>query len=187
MKIFVGLGNPGKKYQNNRHNVGFMAIDYIAAAWGIEVTKNQFSGLYGEGFVGTEKVALLKPQTYMNLSGQSVRSCADYFGVDDEDIVVLYDDMDIACGTMRIRAQGSAGGHNGMKSIISHLGTQAFPRFRIGIDRPINQSVVDYVLDDFYKVQMELITELLPEVERAATMFVKEDIVKVMNDFNKKV
>lgn len=152
MKWIVGLGNPGTEYAATRHNIGFMAIDSLADRFGIQVRESKCKALIGEGRVGTEKVVLIKPMTYMNLSGEAVRAYMDYYKADIEDFIVLYDDMDTELGKIRLRYQGSAGGHNGIKSLIQHLGTQSFNRVRMGISRPEpGRSIVDYVLSTFPK------------------------------------
>ncbi|MDD1368386.1 aminoacyl-tRNA hydrolase [Bacillus sp. MHSD17] len=150
MKLIVGLGNPGREYELTRHNIGFMAIDELAKRWNISLNEQKFKGVFGAGFVNGEKVILLKPLTYMNSSGESIRPLMEYYKIDVEDFVVLYDDLDIPVGKLRLRMKGSAGGHNGVKSTISHLGTQEFQRIRMGIDRPKNgMKVADYVLGRF--------------------------------------
>lgn len=135
MKLIVGLGNPGKEYENTRHNCGFMAIDYLAQDLGVTINQAKFKGLYAKIKVEGEDVILLKPQTYMNLSGESVSEVMKFFKIDKEDVLVIYDDLDLPVGKIRIRANGSAGGHNGIKSLIAHLNGQDFKRIRIGIDR----------------------------------------------------
>ena len=136
MKWIVGLGNPGPKYEKTRHNVGFMVIDELARRWGIAVNQTKCKALIGEGHVAGVKVALIKPMTYMNLSGESVRAFIDYYKQDIEDGLVVYDDLDTEAGKIRLRYKGSAGGHNGIKSLIAHLNTQNFNRVRMGISRP---------------------------------------------------
>ncbi|PGL70768.1 aminoacyl-tRNA hydrolase [Bacillus sp. AFS055030] len=187
MKLFVGLGNPGREYERTRHNIGFIAIDELAHRWGLSLTQQKFNGIYTSGIVDGEKVFLLKPLTYMNLSGECVRPFMDYFNIEIEDLVVLYDEMDIPTGKLRLRTKGSAGGHNGIKSLIQHLGTQEFQRIRIGVDRPSNgMSVVNHVLSNFFE---EEIAEVVAGVKRAADAceyFLKHSFVDVMNQYNKK-
>lgn len=152
VKLIVGLGNPGAKYRETKHNIGFIAMDEMAHRHGMAFNKSKFEAVYAEGFIGTEKVLLVKPQTFMNESGRSVRPLMDYYGVDEEDLVVVYDDLDLPVGKIRLRQKGSAGGHNGIKSIIQHLGTKEFNRIRIGVGRPYpNQTVVQHVLSGFPK------------------------------------
>ncbi|WP_281883882.1 aminoacyl-tRNA hydrolase [Paenibacillus sp. YYML68] len=152
MKWFVGLGNPGKQYESTRHNIGFMALDRFAERHSIKITSSKCKGLLGEGVIGGQKVYLLKPQTYMNLSGESMRSFMDFYKASIEDLIVIYDDLDTPFGSIRLRYQGSAGGHNGIKSTIAHLGTQSFNRIRMGISRPApGRDIADYVLHTFSK------------------------------------
>ncbi len=185
MKVFIGLGNPGKKYEDTRHNVGFMTIDKISKEWGIPVQQNKFRALVGEGFVGTQKVLLVKPQTYMNLSGESVHEILTFYKLTADDIIVIYDDLDLPVGKLRLRAKGSAGGHNGIKSIIAHLSTQEFNRIKIGIDRPRpGGSVSDYVLHAFPKSEMPAINEAIENAALACEAWTKEPFINVMNKYN---
>ncbi|EEM50004.1 aminoacyl-tRNA hydrolase [Bacillus cereus] len=185
MKLIVGLGNPGREYELTRHNIGFMAIDELAKRWNISLNEQKFKGVFGAGFVNGEKVILLKPLTYMNLSGESIRPLMDYYKIDVEDFVVMYDDLDIPVGKLRLRMKGSAGGHNGVKSTISHLGTQEFQRIRMGIDRPKNgMKVVDYVLGRFTS---EEITDVNHSIEKAADAceeWLNKPFLQIMNTFN---
>jgi peptidyl-tRNA hydrolase, PTH1 family len=162
MKLIVGLGNPGQEYAATRHNVGFMAIDRLCGKYGISVHKKQSKGLAGEGVIRGHKVAFLKPQTYMNLSGESVRAFMDFYKVKLEDVIIVYDDLDTEIGKVRLRYQGSAGGHNGIKSLIQHLGTEKFNRIRIGISRPApGKDIAHYVLAPFAKAEAELLDRAL--------------------------
>ena len=162
MKWIVGLGNPGTSYQKTRHNVGFMAIDELARRHNIAVTQNKCKALIGEGHVNGKKVALIKPMTYMNLSGESVRAFMDYYKVSLEDLIVVYDDLDTDIGRIRLRYQGSAGGHNGIKSIIQHTGTQIFNRVRMGISRPpAGFNIADYVLNNFPKAEAAPLEDMI--------------------------
>ena len=154
MKMIVGLGNIGKEYDKTRHNTGFMVIDELAKKHDINNFKVQSDALIADFRVNGEKVLLVKPTTYMNDSGRAVRPLMDYYDVDLNDMIVAYDDMDMPVGKIRLRQKGSAGGHNGIKSIIAHVGTQSFNRVRIGIDHPTKESVVDYVLGKFRKEQI---------------------------------
>ncbi len=186
MKWFVGLGNPGSEYSQTRHNVGFMAIDRFAEKWGIAVNQNKFKALVGEGRIQDEKVFLLKPMTYMNLSGESVRAFMDFYKADLEDMIVLYDDLDTAFGHIRLRYKGSAGGHNGIKSIIQHVGTQVFNRIRIGISRPeTGRSVVDYVLSPFSKEETEQLAAVLDRTCEAMQYALEQPFEKTMAKFNR--
>lgn len=170
MKWYVGLGNPGTQYQDTRHNIGFMAIDAFAERWNITIKQNKCKALMGEGIVNGHKVYLLKPMTYMNLSGESVRAFMDFYKASIEDMVVVYDDLDTPFGSIRLRLQGSSGGHNGIKSIIQHTGTQQFNRIRAGISRPAPGGVVvDYVLSAFRKEEFKQMPQVLDKVVDAMT------------------
>ena len=152
MKLIVGLGNPGKQYEQTRHNIGFEVIDAVSSQFAIPLNQSKFNGLYGMGFYKGEKVILLKPLTYMNLSGESIRAVMDYYQIEVEDLLVIYDDLDLPVGKVRLRQKGSPGGHNGIKSTVAQLGTQEFNRIRIGIDRPqVEMNIPDYVLSRFHK------------------------------------
>ncbi|MDA1680520.1 aminoacyl-tRNA hydrolase [Bacillus cereus group sp. TH152-1LC] len=185
MKLIVGLGNPGREYELTRHNIGFMAIDELAKRWNISLNEQKFKGVFGAGFVNGEKVILLKPLTYMNLSGESIRPLMDYYKIDVEDFVVLYDDLDIPVGKLRIRMKGSAGGHNGVKSTISHLGTQEFQRIRMGIDRPKNgMKVVDYVLGRFTSEEIPDVGHSIEKAADACEEWLNKPFLQIMNTFN---
>ena len=183
MYIIAGLGNPGKKYENTRHNIGFITLDFLAERHDIKINKIKHKALVGEGRIAGQKVLLVKPQTYMNLSGESLREVMDYYKVDIEDMIVIYDDIDLDAGAVRIRKKGSAGTHNGMRSIVQHLGTD-FPRIRMGIGKDKRGDLVDFVLGGFTKEDKEV---LEPAVERAALAvecYVDEGIEKAMNKYN---
>ncbi len=184
MKLIVGLGNPGKKYDKTRHNCGFMVIDSLAEELNIPVNQVKFQGLYGKGRVGGEDVILLKPQTYMNLSGDSIIQFVNYFKIDIEDVVIVYDDLDLPVGKIRLRIKGSAGGHNGIKSIISHFKTQNFNRVRVGIDRDKFIPVVDYVLGKFTAEQLVMLKDGIDQATKAIETYIKDDFTKAMNQFN---
>ncbi|MBL3850905.1 aminoacyl-tRNA hydrolase [Bacillus anthracis] len=185
MKLIVGLGNPGREYELTRHNIGFMAIDELAKRWNISLNEQKFKGVFGAGFVNGEKVILLKPLTYMNLSGESIRPLMDYYKIDIEDFVVLYDDLDIPVGKLRLRMKGSAGGHNGVKSTISHLGTQEFQRIRMGIDRPKNgMKVVDYVLGRFTSEEIPDVNHSIEKAADACEEWLNKPFLQIMNTFN---
>ncbi|ADM36113.1 aminoacyl-tRNA hydrolase [Bacillus spizizenii] len=188
MLVIAGLGNPGKNYENTRHNVGFMVIDQLAKEWNIELNQNKFNGLYGTGFVSGKKVLLVKPLTYMNLSGECLRPLMDYYDVDNGDLTVIYDDLDLPTGKIRLRTKGSAGGHNGIKSLIQHLGTSEFDRIRIGIGRPVNgMKVVDYVLGSFNKEEVPDIDGAIDKSVKACEASLSKPFLEVMNEFNAKV
>ena len=187
--LMVGLGNPGNKYHKTRHNVGFDAIDLIAKTWRISLTENKrFNSEFGEGLSPMgQKVRLLKPLTYMNRSGQSIRAVMDWYKIPASSIVVIYDDMDLSMGRVRLRLAGSAGGHNGMKSAIAHLGTQDFPRIRIGVGRPKHASdnpVVSHVLGKFSPTETKLVDEVLYWILCAVELSLKEGFSKAMSLYN---
>lgn len=186
MKIIIGLGNPGKEYAATRHNMGFMAIDRIAQKAGIDVIDLKHKGLCGRGIIGGEKVMLVKPQTYMNNSGECVREIMDYYKTDPSDIIVIYDDIDLNPGQLRIRKSGSAGSHNGMKSVIRYMGTTEFPRVRIGVgDKPEGWDLADYVLSH---ITPEADGEIVKGIAKAADAvghMLAEGIDDTMNIYNK--
>lgn len=185
MKLIVGLGNPGKEYEDTRHNVGFMVIDRLAEMWDTDVSQMKFKSEMGQARFGAEKVILLKPLTYMNLSGEAIRQAMDFYKLDLEDLLVIYDDLDLPAGKIRLRKKGSAGGHNGIKSTISHTGSQEFKRIKVGIDRPQNgQKVVDYVLQRFSKEQLPDIEDAVERSAKACDSWVRESFDQVMNQFN---
>ena len=187
MYIIVGLGNPTKEYMHTRHNVGFDTIDAIAEKYRISVTEKKHKALIGKGYIEGQKVILAKPQTYMNSSGESIRAAADYYKVDPEDILVVYDDISLALGQLRIRAKGSAGGHNGIKSIIAHLGTQEFPRVKVGVgEKPKGYDLADYVLSRFPKDERVLMEEAFERAGEAAVCMMNDTMEHAMNQFNKK-
>ncbi|AKL93624.1 peptidyl-tRNA hydrolase Pth [Clostridium aceticum] len=185
MHIIVGLGNPGRKYDGTRHNIGFDAIDLLAHRHDIKVNKLKHKALYGEGFWGGKKVLLAKPQTFMNLSGESLRDMMEFYKVDTKNLVVIYDDIDIEVGSLRIRQKGSAGSHNGMKSIIYQLQSDAFPRVRIGIGKPKFGDLADYVLGRFPKEEINLMREVVEKAVEAVETIVEEGIDLAMNRYNK--
>ncbi len=186
MRWIIGLGNPGSRYAMNRHNVGFMAVDRFASEHGITVAQNKFKSLYGEGHVGGVKVALLKPMTYMNLSGEALRAFLDYTKSSIEEGIVVYDDLDTAFGQIRLRYQGSPGGHNGIKSIVQHTGTQSFNRIRIGVSRPQpGYDIADYVLSDFNKTQEQAaLPDVLNRTVEALTEALTQPFERVMAKYN---
>lgn len=186
MYLIVGLGNPTSKYEGTRHNIGFDAIDELASQMNEEVTTKKFKGLCGQGIIGSEKVLLLKPQTYMNLSGESVRAAVDFYKIDpEEELIVLYDDISLDVGRIRIRAKGSAGGHNGIKSIIAHLGTDKFKRVKIGVgDKGSQQDLAQHVLGRFAQADREKVDEAVRHAVSAVSVMIVEDINKAMNLYN---
>lgn len=188
MFIIAGLGNPGKQYENTRHNVGFDAIDFLVDEYRIPSSGKQHKAMYGKGIIEGQKVILAKPMTYMNLSGEAVRALVDYYKVDPEtELLVIFDDISLEPGNIRIRKKGSAGGHNGIKSIISHLGTQNFQRIKVGVgEKPKNWDLADYVLGTFSKSDRQLVDDALERTAKAAAMIVRGDIDEAMNIYNKK-
>ena len=188
MFVIVGLGNPGKKYENTRHNAGFISLDALANKYGISISEKKHKALCGTGIIEGNKVLLVKPETFMNLSGESVRSVMDFYKIDpEEDMLVIYDDISLAPGNIRIRKKGSAGGHNGIKSIIAHTGTQNFMRIKVGVgEKPSGWDLADYVLGHFSEEDNTKIKEIMPDIIQAATLMVQGDVDKAMNDFNAK-
>ena len=187
MYIIAGLGNPGKQYDRTRHNVGFEVIDLLADRMGISVTEKKFKGLYGKGMLAGEKVVLLKPQTYMNLSGESLREAADFYKVEPENIIVIHDDIDLEPGQLRLRAKGSAGGHNGLKNIIAHLGTQEFLRIKVGVGaKPRGMDLADYVLGRFSSGEQAMMEEAYRDAGDAVELLLSEGMEKAMNRYNMK-
>ena len=187
MKIIAGLGNPGSEYAKTRHNVGFMFVDALAGKLGVTEWKDKFEAKIGETRIGSEKVLLVKPQTYMNESGRSLGPLMSFYKLEPEDLIVVHDDMDIPAGTIRIRKKGSAGGHNGIKSILAHIGDEHFSRVRIGIGRPLpGWTVVNHVLAPFPEEDAKQVAEAIEYLIPAVECIVKEDIDKAMNQYNPK-
>ena len=188
MFIIVGLGNPTPEYEGTRHNVGFEVIDALARKYNIDVDTKKHRAYIGKGMIEGQKVILAKPQTYMNLSGESVRSLLDYYKVDEEqELLVIYDDISLGVGQIRIRAKGSAGGHNGIKSIISHLGTNVFPRIKVGVgEKPSGYDLADYVLGHFSKKEQEQMEEGYEHAVCAVKEIVTGNIEAAMNEYNRK-
>lgn len=188
MKIIAGLGNPGKEYEGTRHNIGFSVIEQLAEQYNISMTEKKHKAIYGKGMIEGEKVILLKPQTYMNLSGESILDAVHYYKIDpEEDLIVIYDDIDLDVGRIRIRAKGSAGGHNGMKNIIANLGTQIFSRIRVGVGaKPRGWDLIDHVLGRFPKEELPLIEEGKKAACQAAGMIVSQSVEAAMNQLNVK-
>ena len=189
MYIIVGLGNSTSQYARTRHNVGFDAVDAIAERYGISVDTKKYKALYGKGVIEGQKVILAKPQTYMNASGESVRELIDYFKIDEtEELIVMYDDISLEPGQIRLRAKGSAGGHNGIKSIIAHLGGQEFKRIKIGVgEKPKGWDLADHVLGRFSKEDREAVEEALKRTRDAAVMIMTQGMDAAMNEYNRKV
>ena len=184
MFIIAGLGNPDKQYEGTRHNVGFDVIDRIAEKYNISVDTKKHRALIGKGVIEGQKVILAKPQTYMNNSGESVAAVMQFFKIPVEDLLVIYDDMDMPTGKLRLREKGSAGGHNGIKSIIAHVGTQNFKRIRVGISKNKLYSVVDWVLGHYSKEEEKLISEGAKHAAEAVLCYLDDGFNKAMNKFN---
>ena len=186
MIVIAGLGNPGKKYENTRHNMGFLTIDRIAEKNDIKVNKIKHRALVGDGFISGHKVLLVKPQTYMNLSGESLREVMNYYNVDIEDLIVIYDDFDIETGSLRIRKKGSAGSHNGMKSVIYQLKDDGFPRVRVGIGKSGSLDWKDFVLGKVGGAESDAISQAISNAADAVECMISEGIDLAMNKYNKK-
>ena len=188
MKIIVGLGNPTKEYAGTRHNVGFSVIYNISDAYNIPVETKKHKALIGKGIIEGEKVILAMPQTYMNLSGESVRELVDFYKIDpEEELIIIYDDIALAPGKIRVRAKGSAGGHNGIKNIIAHLGTQQFSRIRIGVgEKPAGWDLADYVLGRFPAEEEPTIRTALEQTVKACETILTDSVEAAMNQFNGK-
>ena len=183
MKIIAGLGNPGEKYETTRHNVGFITADLLADAFDTEISLKGMLCLYNTFRVNGEKILVVKPHTYMNLSGDCIGQLARYYKVANEDILIIADDLSLPVGTMRFRSKGSSGGHNGLKSIIAHLGGDDFPRLKIGIGR--GDDVIDYVLGHFGKEEWEKISEMMRLAVDAVKLWITDGDAAVMNRYNK--
>jgi PTH1 family peptidyl-tRNA hydrolase len=183
--LLVGLGNPGRNYRANRHNLGFMVVDSLAKALGFGLTRLQSRALVGQGMHAGQKIILAKPQTYMNLSGGAVGALVRFYKVPLAQLMVVHDDLDLPFGTLRIRPGGGSAGQKGVRSIIENLGTQDFPRMRIGIGRPPGRrDAADYVLDDFDATDKEILGELLDRAVKAACVFIDNGLDSAMNQFN---
>ncbi|KGF04115.1 aminoacyl-tRNA hydrolase [Anaerococcus lactolyticus] len=185
MYYIVGLGNPGLQYENTRHNVGFMTIDYLANKYNIDVRKLKFKSLYGQGEISGHKVMLIKPQTYMNNSGEAVRELRNFYKFDIDKLIVIYDDIDIDFGTVRIRKKGSAGSHNGMKSIIYQIQDDKFPRIKVSIGKkPEKWDLANFVLSGFSKEEVSILEDEIRLAAKGIEIILKEDIDMAMNKCN---
>lgn len=186
-KVIVGLGNPGLRYARTRHNLGFWVIDRLSEKLEIPLTKHRFSATYGEGRIHGQRVMLVKPQTFMNLSGRPVADLVNFYQLELDDLLVVYDDLDLPTGTLRIKASGSSGGHRGMADIISHLKSDAFPRLRVGIGQPPPfLDAAEYVLQGIDETEVKILEESATRAAEASTMWLKEDLLQVMNLYNRK-
>jgi PTH1 family peptidyl-tRNA hydrolase len=187
MKLIVGLGNPGMEYVGTRHNVGFETIDRMCEQYNIALTHQKMKGVYGQGMIAGEKVLLVKPMTYMNNSGECVGALARFYKLEPTDIIVIYDDINLAVGHLRIRKKGSAGGHNGIKSLIAHLGSEEFPRIRIGVGENVGgKDLIQHVLGRFPEEQLEAMAEAMDDAVKAAELMVAGDVQQAMNRYNGK-
>lgn len=188
MKLIVGLGNPGREYAATRHNIGFMVVDRLAHKLGLAVEKKKFNALLGQGQIRSERVLLAKPQTYMNLSGEAVTALLNWYKLEPADLIVVFDDMDLPPGKLRIRLEGSSGGHKGMESIILALGTDGFPRLRIGVGRPETPEFdsANYVLSRLTAGDVKIFEEAVNLAVDAICCLVGEGLETAMNEYNKK-
>lgn len=182
--LIVGLGNPGSKYAKNRHNVGFMVLDQLASDAGTTVSRSKFKGHYATATVERRSVALLKPMTFMNLSGQSVVPARTFFNVADADIIVVHDELDMPFGTIKLKVGGGHAGHNGLRSIIAQLGGRDFIRLRVGIGRPVHGAVADFVLSDFAKEERDWLPDLIDRSVDAVRLVLADGLHKAMNQVN---
>lgn len=188
MFLIVGLGNPGRQYEHTRHNVGFDVMDALADKYNISISEKKHKALYGKGMIAGQKVVLAKPQTFMNLSGESVAELLNYYKLDPEtEMLVIYDDISLAPGGIRIRKKGSAGGHNGIKNIIAQTGTQNFMRIKVGVgEKPKGWDLADYVLGHFDEADRKKVEEAFVDAVLATEMILQDDVDQAMNDFNGK-
>lgn len=188
MYLIVGLGNPTSKYAGTRHNIGFSVITQIADMNRIDMNIKDHKAICGKGYLGGEKVLLMEPQTYMNLSGEAVRAAMDFYKLSNEDLIVIYDDISLDVGQLRIRKKGSAGGHNGIKSIIAHLNTDEFMRIKVGVgNKPDGWDLADYVLGRFQDEELPMVRESVKLAADACETILTESIDVAMNQYNKKI
>lgn len=184
MRVIVGLGNPGNQYKGTRHNVGFDVIDYLADSHNIDIHKIKHKAMIGEGMIGQEKVMLVKPQTFMNLSGRSILEILQFYKIKPEQMIIVYDDIDIEIGRLRIRTKGSAGTHNGMKSVLYEIQSDVFPRIRVGIGKPEYADLIHYVMGKFSQEDRELIDAAIKKAAEAIETIIKEGMNMAMNRYN---
>lgn len=187
MYIIAGLGNPTKQYEHTRHNVGFDVVDKLADLYGIDLSEKKHKAFCGKGVIEGHKVVLAKPQTFMNLSGESVRAMMDFYKISPEELIIIYDDISLEPGQLRIRLKGSAGGHNGIKNIIAHLGSQEFPRIKVGVGaKPPRMDLADYVLSRFSQGEQKQMDVALKDGAEAVAMMMTDGAERAMNHFNTK-
>lgn len=184
MKLIVGLGNPGREYEVTRHNIGFQIIDQYANKLGISITKSKFNGLYTETVINSEKVILLKPQSYINLSGEVIRKFVDFYKIPIDDILIIHDDLDLPVGTFKIKQKGSSGGHNGLKNIELHLGTQEYKRIKIGISNNKNMDTKDYVLGKMSSEERLLLKEAESQILIVLDDYFRVSFSDLMSKYN---
>lgn len=187
MYIVVGLGNPGLKYENNRHNIGFKIIDKIAENYNVNINKSKFKSQYNEIRIGSKKVLLIKPQTYMNNSGEAIKEIKSFFSVETENIIVIHDDIDLDYGRIKVKKNGGSGTHNGLRSILNHIKEKDFPRVRVGVGKPIEHiDLADYVLGNFNKDEVKILEKILDESIEIVESIVKDGVDIAMNKHNGK-
>lgn len=187
MYIIAGLGNPGEKYDNTRHNAGFLTIDALASKYNIDVREKAHKALIGKGVIEGQKVILAKPQTYMNVSGESIRALVDYYKIAQEELIIIFDDISLEPGQLRIRKKGSAGGHNGIKNIIAQTGTQNFMRVKVGVgEKPKGWDLADHVLGRFDAADRERVEAAIGDAVAATELVLSGEIDAAMNEFNGK-
>lgn len=185
MYLIVGLGNPGKEYENTRHNMGFKVLNKLSEKYNIPITQSKFNGKYGTGTIENEKVILLEPQTYMNLSGEAIKPMLDFYKVAPSNLLVIYDDIDVEPGKIRIRMKGGPGSHNGMKSVVKSIGSEEFPRVRVGIGQPIIKlAMIDYVIGYVPEEELKILNDGIEKAEEAVIEVLKHGINYAMNKFN---
>lgn len=187
MYVIAGLGNPGKQYESTRHNIGFISVDYLSAYFKIKLNKLKFKAVYGEGSICGEKVMLVKPQTFMNLSGESLREIVSFYKIPPENLLVIYDDVSLPCGRIRIRPKGSDGGHNGIKSIIYQLGSDVFPRVKLGVGAPPEQwDMADWVTGKFSDEEVKILARSVEKLPEITEEIIEKGTASAMNRFNGK-
>ena len=185
MYLIVGLGNPGKEYENTRHNMGFKVLNKLSEKYNIPITKSKFNGKYGTGTIENEKVILLEPQTYINLSGESIKPMLDFYKVAPSNLLVIYDDIDVEPGKIKIRMKGGPGSHNGMKSVVNEVGTEEFPRVRVGIGQPIIKlAMIDYVIGYVPEEELKILDQGTEKAKQAVVEVLKHGVNYDMNKFN---